>query len=260
MMTTIKKMVKRMVSFVSAVVMTAMMTAYAPANAVEEFTDDQAAVLTNEVAILVNKARVEAGLKPLYVLPYLGEVAEIRAVESAESFSHSRRDGSSFASAIDTDEVPYGLALENLAGGFATAEETFDQWRHSSGHWANVMNPDITHMGIGVYYDEDSAFGWYWQQVFVATSKEFEDQYLPSDQEIVPEAVGDVTGDGIVDTFDYLLLIDYLRKKKTDYPVYFNEAQIKAADCFKDGIVSEADAKVMARYLLGEYASLPFVF
>lgn len=260
MMTSAKKMVKRMISFISAVIMTAMMAAYIPANATEEFTDEQAAALTNEIAILVNEARAEAGLKPLYVLPYLGEVAEIRALESSELFSHSRKDGSSFASIIDTDEVPYGLALENLAGGFGTAEETFNQWKNSSGHWANVMNPDITHMGIGVYYDEDSEYGWYWQQVFVATSKKFEDQYLPSDTEIVPGSIGDVTGDGIVDTFDYLLLTDYLRKKKTDYPVYFNEAQIEAADCFSDGIVSEADAKVMARYILGEYTSLPFVF
>ena len=260
MMAATKKMVKRMISFISAVIMAAMMAAYIPANAAEELTDDQAAVLTNEIAILVNEARKEAGLKPLYVLPYLGEVAEIRAVESSESFSHSRKDGSSFASTIDTNEVPYGLALENLAGGFGTAEETFNQWKNSSGHWANIMNPDVTHMGIGVYYDENSAFGWYWQQVFVATSKEFEEQYLPSTEEIVPEAVGDVTGDGVVDTFDYLLLTDYLRKKKTDYPVYFNEAQINAADCFGDGIVSEADAKVMARYILGEYTSLPFVF
>lgn len=260
MMTTVKKMVKRMVSFVSAVVMTAMMAAYVPVNAIEEFTDEQAAALTKEIAILVNEARAEAGLKPLYVLPYLGEIAEIRAVESSEMFSHSRRDGSSFASVIDTDEVPYGLALENLAGGFGTAEETFNQWKNSPGHWANIMNPDITHMGIGVYYDEDSIYEWYWQQIFVATSMEFEDQYIPSEHEIVPEAIGDVTGDGVVDTFDYLLLIDYLRKKKTDYPVYFNEAQIKAADCFKDGIVSEADAKVLARYILGEYTSLPFVF
>lgn len=260
MMTAVKKMVKRMVSFISAVVMTAMTAAYIPANAAEDFTDAQAAVLTKEIALLVNEARAEAGLKPLYVLPYLGEVAEIRAVESADLFSHSRRDGSSFASTIDTDEVPYGLALENLAAGFGTAEETFDQWKNSSGHWANIMNPEITHMGIGVYYDEDSDFGWYWQQIFVATSKEFEEQYLPSEQEIAPESIGDVTGDGIVDTFDYLLLIDYLRKKKTDYPVYFNEAQIAAADCFKDGIVSIADAKVMARYILGEYESLPFVF
>lgn len=260
MMKGIKKMFTRMISAASALVMASMMTTYIPANAAEELTDDMAAQRIQEIALLVNEARVEAGLKPLYVLPYLNEVAEIRAFEASMDFSHTRSNGRSFSSAIDTDEVSYGVALENLAAGFDTAAETFNQWKESSGHWANIMDPDITHMGIGVVYDEDSPYEWYWQQTFVAVDAEYEDQYIPTTHEIVPEANGDVNGDGTVDTFDYLLLSDYIYKKKTDYPVYFNNEQLKAADCFADGIITEADAKVLARYIIGEYKKLPFVF
>ena len=252
--------IKKMVSFLSAFVMACMMVSYLPTFADEEYSDDQIAEMINEVAILVNEAREEAGLKPVYVLPYLNEVSEIRAVESTMQFSHSRRDGSGFETSIDTDIVSYGTAFENLAGGTDNAEDTFNQWRNSPKHWAAIMNPDITHMGVGFAYDPDSVYHWYWQQTFVSTNQDFADQYLPSDTVIATEEYGDINGDNIVDTFDYILLTDYIRKRNSDYPVYFNNDQLRTADCFSDGIISEADAKVLTRYILGEYTSLPFVF
>ncbi len=32
-----------------------------------------------------------------------------------------------------------------------------------------------------------------------------------------------------------------------------------AADCFRDGIITEADAKILAKYILGECAALPYI-
>lgn len=260
MMATVKKMVKRIASFTFAAVMTTAMAAYIPANATEEFTDDQANELVKEIEILVNEAREEAGLKPLYVLPYLEDVAALRAYESSLSFSHTRSNGTGFETSIDTSVVSYGFASENLAAGFGTAEETFEQWRNSSGHWANIMNPDLTHMGVGVVYDENSQFGYYWEQVFVTTDVEFADEFLPTEEEVNPTITGDVDGNGCVDVFDCLVIKEYLKKKKDHYPVYFNAAQIESADCFDDGIITEADAKTITRFVLGEYKNLPFVF
>lgn len=260
MMAAVKKMIERIASFTFAVVMTTAMAAYIPANAAEELTDERAHDLVKEVEILVNEAREEAGLKPLYVLPYLEEVAEIRALESSMSFSHTRTNGTGFETTIDTSIVSYGLASENLAGGFGTAEEIFELWRNSSGHWANIMNPDITHMGVGVVYDGNSQYGYYWEQVFIATDVDYADQFIPSEEEVNPTIAGDVDGDGVVDVFDCLVIREYLKKKKEHYPVYFNAAQIESADCFDDGIITEADAKTITRFVLGEYKNLPFVF
>ena len=76
----VKKMFAKVMSVISAMAMAATMAAYIPANAAEECTDEQAATLIKEVAILVNEARKESGLKPLDVLPYLNEDAQIRAL------------------------------------------------------------------------------------------------------------------------------------------------------------------------------------
>lgn len=256
-----KKIFSRMISVISAFIMTFAMAAYIPAKADEAPTEDQVAELINEIEILVNSARKEAGLRPLYVVPYLNEVAAVRAEEASESFSHTRNGGAEgFETVIDTDIVPYGFAAENLACGFGDTETTFNQWKESERHWSSVMNPTITHMGVGVYYNPEKPYQWYWQQTFVRTDVKFADQYLPSDTVIVPESEGDVDGDAAISVFDYALLTDYVRKQNEDYPVYFNDAQCEAADCFRDGIISEADAKVMCRYLLGEYDSVVFVF
>lgn len=35
---------------------------------------------------------------------------------------------------------------------------------------------------------------------------------------------------------------------------------MEAADCFRDGIITESDAKALQRYILGEYDELPYIF
>lgn len=263
MMTTmVKKMMKKVTAIVSAAVMagTMMISAAGSTFAASEGVDaSEIREKINRIGILVNEARAAEGLPPMYIVPYLNELSEMRAEEISVDFSHTSK-GRKFSSIIDTDVVDYYMTAENIAAGSSSAEATMDQWANSEKHWAAIMNPDLTHMGIGVYYDADSDYGWYWQQLFVMTDQEFSDQYLPSDKEIVPKADGDINGDGVVNTYDYLTLTDYIGKKNSKTPAYLNAAQLEAADVFKDGIISEADAKVMMRYLLGEYKSLPFVF
>lgn len=257
MTNTMKKAVSFLTATAAAIGMAA--TTFTSAFAANDVCDEELRSLANQVAILVNEARAEAGLQPLYVVPYLNEISDIRAFEATMDFSHTRA-GQRFSSIIDTSIVDYSYVSENLAAGFDTAEDTMDQWKESPKHWANIMNPNITHMGIGIAYDEDSDYGWYWQQFFVETNQEFSNQYLPTDYEVVPKAEGDINGDGVIDSFDYLGLCEYIYKKKNNIPVFLNEAQLQTADCFRDGIITEADAKVMVRFLLGEYKSLPFTF
>lgn len=261
MMTTAKKMIKRLVSFFTAAAMTASLAAITAVNTqAADVTKTQMRDMANEIAILVNEARVENGLEPIYVVPYLCNVADIRAEEVVVSFSHKRLDGSSFVSAIDTNIVNYSLAAENIAAGSDNAADTFQQWKESPGHWANILKPNITHMGIGVAYDPNSDYGWYWQQIFVSTDTTFADQYLPTEYGISPKAEGDLNGDGVINSYDYVVLHDFINKKNTRSAAYLNNKQMATADCFRDGIITEADAKVMIRYILGEYKSIPYVF
>lgn len=258
MMTNTINIIKKMVSLISAMMMITVMAAYIPAAKASEELNVEASI--NEMAELINNARKANGLNEVYVLPYLNEVAEIRAIETAIDFSHIRRDGFGFDSAINTAVVEFTFAAENISKGKATAAETFAVWQSNEMNSEKFMAENATHIGIGVVYDEESECGYYWQMTVVATEQHFADEYIPNKPAETILTEGDITGDGIVNTYDYIALAGYIRKTSCGTPVNFTSEQLEKADCFSDGMITEADAKVMAGFLLGEYKSLPFVF
>ncbi len=263
MMSIIKKSFSQFVSVLTAVLMLCAMTAFPQSESYAVTGLESEAELKskeNQLAMLINEYRISNGLNAVYVVPYLNEVSDVRVNESVELFSHYRPNGTKFSTAIDQSVFPFCKVYETLAAGSDTAEATFGQWLNSPDHNKILLTENITHMGVGVVHDTDTDYHWYWQTVYAVTDAQFADQYLPTEYEIVPQAEGDITGDGFVDTYDYLSLADYLYKKANNIPVYLNPAQLQTADCFRDGILSEADAKVMVRYILGEYKTLPYIF
>lgn len=261
MMTVLKKALSKMISFTTSIMLVLTMASFPMKNShAEQIPNEQLKDMATELSFLVNELRAENGLPPLYVVPYLCDMSQIRARECITSFSHNRPDGSKFSTLIDYNLVPYDVIYENIAAGFGTPEETMEQWCASEKHLQNMLNPEITHMGVAVAYEQNSDYEWYWQELFVITDSHFDNEYIPSRFEIVPQAEGDLTGDGIVDAFDYLALADYIYKTKNNIPVYLNDLQMATADCFRDGIITEADAKVLVRYILGEYDTLPYIF
>jgi len=51
---------------------------------------------------------------------------------------------------------------ENLAAGSSSGSQTFDLWRNSPGHNANMLNPNYRVAGIAAVLNRDSTYGWYW--------------------------------------------------------------------------------------------------
>lgn len=211
--------------------------------------------MAEQMIVLVNEARAEAGLNPVYAVPYLNDMAYVRARECISQFSHERIDGSSFISLIDDNLVPWDKAYENIAAGMQSVEATFEQWKNSPKHWSAIMNPDITHMGAGVSYEPNSQYGWYWEQMFIKVWDDVESvsgQYYPDKYKIVPKSTGDLNGDSVIDSFDYVMLVRYIAGETT-----FNPLQIDSADVFKDGAITYADAVYLKKYILGEVTELP---
>lgn len=207
----------------------------------------------DEVVVLVNEAREENGLAPVYAVPVLHEVAAVRAQESTVLFDHFRPDGRYFNTAFDDFGVVYSAAAENIAAGNITPEETFEQWKNSPLHWGNILNASYTHIGVSIYCDENTELGWYWAQAFSASpTGEMEGQYLPVREEAVPVCCGDIDGDGVITSFDFLLLEKALKKN-----VVLTELQLQSADCMLDGTLTIADAIVLKKYLFNVYQMLP---
>ena len=232
--------------------------------------------MANELMILVNNARTDAGLEPLLTISFLNDASQVRIRESIFKFSHERPSGndeiSTFSTVINESIIPWSNAYENLASGMDTIEGTFLQWQNSPSHWAAIMNPDIQYMSAAVTYDPNSEYGCYWEMMFV---KLFDDIYEgiqsndsamieefpifrdtnlvydPSALHIKPISNGDINGDGVVDVFDVAMLDKYINND-----IRLNTEQIKSADIVVDGAVTTMDLEFLKMYVLGEIPEL----
>lgn len=117
-----------------------------------------------QVVALVNKERAKAGIAPLTIDSGLEQAALVRTKEIQNSFSHTRPNGSSFATAIAEAGVTYRRAGENIAWGQKTPEAVVTAWMNSEGHRANIMNVNFSRIGVG--YLTNASGTPYWTQLF----------------------------------------------------------------------------------------------
>ncbi len=59
-----------------------------------------------------------------------------------------------------------GYSGENIAAGYATASDTFTQWKNSAAHNANMLDPNYFSLGVGRASNPNSTYGWYWTTDF----------------------------------------------------------------------------------------------
>lgn len=122
-----------------------------------------------EVLSLVNQERVRNGLNKLSWGDSCAEAAETRAVESAELYSHTRPDGSSWSTTCvePTSGGPYTEGENLVVGNSAVSPETtVAAWMNSEKHRENILNPDFTKLAVGFYFDASSKYKTHWSQYF----------------------------------------------------------------------------------------------
>jgi len=118
-----------------------------------------------KVVELVNKERKSAGLNPVTLNTDATTAAQVRAEESSVSFSHTRPDGTSFATALKDAGVSYRSCGENIAWGQKTPGQVMEGWMNSAGHRANILNASYTEIGVGFYQNASGVN--YWSQLFI---------------------------------------------------------------------------------------------
>jgi uncharacterized protein YkwD len=125
------------------------------------------ASLAQQVLALVNQERASAGLSPVAWHAPAGQVAFEHSVDMdvRSFFSHVNPDGDGPSDRIDAAGISWSRLGENIAMGYPTPEDVMDGWMTSSGHRANILNPDFTHLGVGVR--ENGGGGPWWTQNFV---------------------------------------------------------------------------------------------
>ncbi len=142
----------------------------------DEPSNQNISELTKEMLVYVNEIRSQYGLSELYGLEALDAVAQIRAEELVDSYSHTRPDGRSFDTAIDDAGLEWWSNAENIAYGsntMSTVKEAFDAWINSAAHRENILNPKLKYMSVAmVRVDNGDNFEIYWEQIF------FNDEYV----------------------------------------------------------------------------------
>ncbi len=126
--------------------------------------EDPVALYKAEVLRLVNIEREKIGASALKSLDTLIPMADVRAKESAASFSHTRPNGTRCFTIFSENSMKYIAAGENLAYGFNAPASVVAAWMKSEGHKRNILDPDFKYIGIGYYANENGKI--YCSQLF----------------------------------------------------------------------------------------------
>lgn len=118
-----------------------------------------------------NALRAGKGLDPLSENPYLTAAAQAHAdwIAPRGTVSHSGDGGSSPRERIIAAGYPSGPGLgtgENVGGGLASVEEIMSGWQGSPPHWANIIEPRFTEIGVGYRFLKKSKHIHYWVVTF----------------------------------------------------------------------------------------------
>ena len=122
-----------------------------------------------EVFNLTNIERVNNGLAPFEWHIGLAFVARGHSEDMAANnfMSHTGTDGSSPFERMTRAGISYSSAAENVAAGYSTPEAVVAGWMNSAGHRGNILNPNLTHLGVGYAYNSGSFYRHYWTQAFI---------------------------------------------------------------------------------------------
>ena len=104
----------------------------------------------------VNAAREAEGLPPLEVSSVLRSNARAHSADMADNdfFSHTSPTRGTFSARVNASGISYYGAGENIAYN-SSVSSAHSQLMGSSGHRANILNTDFTHIGIGIEWDEE---------------------------------------------------------------------------------------------------------
>lgn len=105
----------------------------------------------NHILGQVNEERAKAGLAPLKIDYRLVSTARAKSQDMIDNgyFAHESPVLGSPFEQLKRAGISYRYAGENIAGN-TSASRAMEAWMNSPGHRVNILNPEFTHIGIGV--------------------------------------------------------------------------------------------------------------
>lgn len=125
---------------------------------------------------MVNQERATAGLAPLTHVTALRNVARLHSIDMVAKsyFAHNSPDGKTPANRLTDANIGFSAWAENIRWVSAPRTNVANDimyeagtgWMNSSGHRTNILNPNVTQIGVGVYLNP-SRTRYYATQVFI---------------------------------------------------------------------------------------------
>lgn len=125
-----------------------------------------------ELLTLINNARTSNGLTALTVNQKLASAANVHATDMLcnNYLSPTGLDGSTAQSRVTAQGYTASVVVENLYAlhpAFGMSPQVaFDWWNRNTAYRANILNPNVTEVGIAYVSDEKSLFGAYFVVTF----------------------------------------------------------------------------------------------
>jgi len=115
---------------------------------------------------LTNAERAKVGAKPLKSNAELNKLATMKSQDIVDKnyFSHQSPTYGSPFDMMKTYGISYMYAGENLAIN-SDADKAHNAWMNSEGHKKNLLNPDFTEIGIGLYPKGNGSYAY--TQMFI---------------------------------------------------------------------------------------------
>ena len=105
------------------------------------------------VVYYTNISRQAEGFAPLSSDFELGKAAQLKLADmfANQYFAHESPSGLGPSDFVDLTAYEYVSVAENIAmGGFEGDEDLVNKWMESPGHRANILNPQLTDLGVAV--------------------------------------------------------------------------------------------------------------
>lgn len=123
----------------------------------------------NEIANLINNARGQNGLPALAINAQLAAAAQGHSIDMAchGFIGHNGSDGSSVHQRVAAAGYSPSRSSEIIYGS-GYPQTAFNWWMSDQVHRNEILNPNVTEMGVGYAYVSDTAHGGYYTVVFAS--------------------------------------------------------------------------------------------
>lgn len=135
-----------------------------------------AMAIEESIFTMVNRERATAGLSALSHETALRNVARLHSIDMAAKnyFAHNAPDGKTPANRLTDANIGFSAWAENIRWVSAPRTDAANDimyepvtgWMNSAGHRANILNPNLTQIGVGVYLNP-ARTRYYATQVFI---------------------------------------------------------------------------------------------